>query len=205
MSIFTEAELEAYAGVAVNITDYMSGHDYAKELIEDYTGATLETTVVTGEVHGFDQWYIPLKVLPVQSVARVLDEDDNIVDPDDYRISDNALGLEFDFYRWLYLQDYRNYRSARVRGFIYDESFVPYRVKVDYTGGHGSVPQQLKRAALEICKQRILPTDTPARSVRSLTSEGVTFQFILADWQAGKPTGTDWVDAALNAYRIRRF
>lgn len=182
MSVFTEADFAAYAGVAVKATDYASGHDYAEEFVERYTHATLSTQTVTGEEHLYVTGYVPLSVLPVQSVSSVVDEDASTVSTDYYSLSIRKLGLEFAF------------ESGDT---------IPKRVTIDYTAGLSVIPADLKRAAMEICKQRILPCDTPAQSVDSLSAGGVTYNFTLANWKGGKPTGTDWVDAVLNAHRIR--
>lgn len=196
MSIFTKEEFDAYTETVSTSGQYDVGHAHSKEFIEKYTSATLETETVTGEEH-YGENFVPLDVLPAQSITKVVDEDGLDV-PITYGLSRAKLAVLFyPENRPRIPEDPRRYHDY---WYGYE---MPRRVFIDYIAGYTTVPAPLKRAALEIAKQRVYKTDTPDQSVMSLSSEGVNLNFALASWQEGKPTATDWVDSILNAYQVR--
>lgn len=197
MSIYTDEEFAAYCETTSTSGQYNDGHAYAKEFIEEYTATTLESKTVTGEEH-YGETFAPLNVLPAQSITKVVDEDGLDV-PVTYGLSSSKSAVLF----------YPENRPRipedprRFRDYWYGYE-MPRRVFIDYIAGYTTVPAPLKRAALEIAKQRVFKTDTPDQTVMSLSSGGVNLNFALASWQEGKPTGTDWVDSILNAYQVRK-
>lgn len=76
-------------------------------------------------------------------------------------------------------------------------------VLVDYTHGYAAVPGPIRRAAMLLAVEALVPSALPPRATAQATDLG-DFRISLANPDAGRDTGIPEVDAAIAAWGCRR-
>ena len=87
-------------------------------------------------------------------------------------------------------------------GFILAKGYSCDFFTVTYIAGQASVPQDIFDVALGLAKRYHIHEDRPSGAISSMSSDGVSYTFITANWNKGRPTGNDYWDAVLNSHKV---
>lgn len=81
--------------------------------------------------------------------------------------------------------------------------FGHQNVLVDYEHGYEQTPNPVKRAAMRLAVEALVPSSLPARALTQSTDVG-DFRISVANPEAGRPTGDPEVDAVIMLFGRRR-